>query len=83
VSDAARPERRIALRRERQRRYRRRVNAHETCTTITLGESRLQALICAGLLDENKAHLKEPIAIAAQAALDAWAVEQLTKAGFR
>lgn len=83
MSDGKRLERRRALRRECQRRYRKRINAHKTCATLTLGESGLQALLCAGFLKENEAHLKQSIAVATQVAFDLWAAEELAKAGLR
>ena len=82
AADDARLERRRALRRERQRRWLQRVNSHQTCTIIIVDELGLQALICAGLLAEDAAHLKADIAFAAQGAFDRFVAEQLERTGY-
>ena len=82
VDDDERLDHQRALRRERQRRWIDRVNAHQTCAVITVDEEGLQAMIYAGLLAEDAAHLKAAIALSAQAAFDRFVAEQLDKAGY-
>ena len=67
--------------RERQRRYRANIAARRICATIAINENGLQALVCAGLLPDELAHLKDEIRRSAQDASNQFAADQLKKAG--
>ncbi|GAA3887401.1 hypothetical protein GCM10022276_03090 [Sphingomonas limnosediminicola] len=66
-------ERKRELKRANNERYRANVRAHRACTVVTLTEEHLQAMVSAGLLPDDKAHLRDAIGRAAQMQFDQFA----------
>jgi hypothetical protein len=67
--------RKLTLKRANNARYRSRIKNHQTCVQIILSEEHFQAFVASGRLPEERAHLRDEIARAAQQIVDQFALQ--------